>query len=84
VKPPTLLIPEFWVPREVRRAGFIPADDDKEHEIELWQLWCRSSDGEDARRATLEDLAHAGFVLRSEKRKRVRKGKAANKSTRRK
>lgn len=55
------IIPEFYMRSEPeKRAGFVPGDD--EGLVELWQLWCRMAEGEDARRATFRDLQRAGFV----------------------
>lgn len=56
------IVPEFSVSTRRPRAGFIPghfSDDD----VELFQIWCRSSSG-DERRATFGDMSRAGFKPR--------------------
>ncbi len=73
------LVPEFEMRGEpTRRAGFIPSYD--EGVVEVWQLWCRTAEGEDAHRATFAELRKAGFV----RRKSVREREAADKPARRK
>lgn len=73
------IVPEFYMKaQEPGRAGFVPSDD--EGLVELWQLWCRMAEGEDARRATLSDLDAAGFM---KKEKECRKPKKTASSKRR-
>ena len=72
------LVPEFKMRAEgTQRAGFIPSYD--EGEVEVWQLWCRTADGDDAHRATFREVRKAGFV-----RRKGGEGKAADKPARRK
>jgi len=72
------IVPEFKMRGEpVRRAGFIPGYE--QGDVEVWQLWCRTADGEDAHRATFQEVRKAGFV-----RRKSGEGKAADKSARRK
>lgn len=72
------IVPEFKMKSERRqRAGFIPSWD--EGTVEVWQLWCRTADGEDGHRATFSEVRKAGFVRRNRG-----EGKAADKSARRK
>lgn len=72
------IVPEFKMRSEpTRRAGFIPSDD--QGDVEVWQLWCRTADGDEAHRATFREVRKAGFVRRNRG-----EGKAADKSARRK
>jgi len=60
------IVPEFYLPVETPRgAGFVPGDGVEE--VSLWQLWCKSGESDDARRATVADLRKAGFVKRKKK-----------------
>jgi len=58
-------VPEFETRTRRTRAGFVPGYD--EPEVELWSVWCRSTDGEE-RRATTQDMRRAGFVQRKKRR----------------
>jgi hypothetical protein len=59
------IVPEFQVRTDPpRRAGFIPTYFEEEADIEVWQVWLRSADGEDNRRATFGDMKAAGFKPR--------------------
>jgi hypothetical protein len=55
-------VPEFEVREKRRRAGFVPSERD-DVDTELWQVWCRSSAGEE-RRATFQDMRRAGLAKR--------------------
>lgn len=61
-KAPRGIVPEFHVASKRTRAGFAPGFD--EDDVELWQVWCQTADGEQSRRATFDDLAKAGFKPR--------------------
>lgn len=55
-------VPE--IPLRAARAGFRPAQWDNEEDVELWQVWLRSSDGEKSKRATWQDLDAIGVKPR--------------------
>jgi hypothetical protein len=53
-------VPEFEKRTKKTRAGFVSS---YEETVELWQVWCKSADG-DEKRATFGDMRAAGFKRR--------------------
>lgn len=65
MKNPNRLVPEVkFKAQQKHRAGFVPNFTDSDDDVELWQIWMHSSDGEQSRRATFADLDKAGFQKR--------------------
>lgn len=64
---PHRIIPEHEVKKSApNRCGFVPNhfDDDNPDDVELWQIWLHSHDGEEVKRATFGDLEAAGFKVK--------------------
>lgn len=56
------LVKEFRVATPVKRAGFVPAPFEPDGEdVETWQVWCKSVENQEERRATYGDMTKAGF-----------------------